>query len=149
MEAFYIVSTTDDLMGKLTTEVSDERSLEEYLGRIEPYADMDFLDYFKTLMDKHGVTKSFLINESHLSREIVYKILDGSRRATRNNLLALCLAGSFSLNEVEKCLVLSHNQKLYPKEQRDAIIIYAINRKMKIMELNDILYSKSLDLLVE
>ncbi|MCR5104341.1 MAG: hypothetical protein K6B68_07795 [Eubacterium sp.] len=143
------MSTTDDLMDKLTTEVSDERSLEEYLGRIEPYADMDFLDYFRKLMEKHDISKSFLANNSYISRDVVYKILDGSRRATRNNLFALCLAAHFSIDEVEKCLVLSHNQKLYPKEQRDAIIIYAINRNMTIMELNNILYSKHMELIAE
>ena len=143
--------TTNDLMKELTHEVTDERSLNEYLERIDKYSGISFADYFILLMDRHKVSKSDVIKNSLIERTFASKMLsksENSKRPTRNHLLALCVSCGCSVAETEKCLALSGNSAFYSKDARDSIIIYGINRGLSVMELNEILYEKGFDLLV-
>jgi len=61
--------------------------------------------------------------------------------------LALTIAAEMNIDEIEKCLILTQNGALYPKDSRDAVIIYAINRGLSLAETNSLLYSKGMELL--
>ena len=54
---------------------------------------------------------------------------------------------SVEFDEIEKCLTLTNNGALYPKDSRDAVIIYSINRGLTLAETNSLLYSKGMELL--
>ena len=132
----------------VNSTVSDEHMLEDYLKNIERYNGNSFKDYFEILMKRHGKTRPEVVKASHIERTFAEHMIGGSKKITRNNLLALCIACGCTLPEVEKCLKLSSNSALYSKKQRDAIIIYSINRGLSVRETNDILYENGMELLV-
>ena len=136
-------------MNELQKEVSDERSLDEYISRIEKYNGNSFAEYFNMLLNRHNVDKSYVVKNSQIERTFVYKLLNGTKRVTRNNLLALCLTAGCSLAEIEKCLVLTGNNALYSKNIRDSIIIYAINRGLSVQETNELLDERGENLIRE
>ena len=143
--------TTNDLMNELTHEVTDERSLNEYLERIDKYSGVSFADYFKLLMDRHKVSKSDVIKNSLIERTFASKMLsksENAKRPTRNHLIALCISCNCSVAETEKCLSLSGNSAFYSKDSRDSIIIYGINRGLSVMEINELLFENGHELLV-
>ena len=140
--------TTDDLMKQLNTTVSDEHMLSDYLKNIERYEGSSFHEYFGILMKRHGKTRPEVVKASHIERTFAEHMIGGSKKITRNNLLALCIACGCTFPEVDKCLKLSGNSALYSKKQRDAIIIYSINRGLSVRETNEILYENNLELLV-
>jgi hypothetical protein len=69
-------------------------------------------------------------------------MLNGTRKPGRDNALALCIAGKLNIAETVRYLELLELATLYPKDMRDSIIIYSINRGLTITETNELLYSK-------
>ena len=144
------MSTTDDLMKKLENEVTDERALNEYLDKTSKFnaiSNKTFSEYFTGLLKVKGVTNGEIERKTGLEHAFCNKMINGKVNISRNNLLALTIAAGFSLEEIEKCLILTNNGALYPKDSRDSIIIYAINRGLSLAETNSLLYSKDMELL--
>ena len=56
--------------------------------------------------------------------------------------MQLSIAGKLNIAETVRYLELLGLATLYPKDMRDSIIIYAINRGLTITETNELLYSK-------
>ncbi len=144
------MNTTDDLMEKLRQEVPDERALNEYLEKVSEYGDVSsetFSEYYRRLISEKGITSGDVERKTGLEHSFCNKMINGKTRVTRNNMLALALAAGLELDEVEKCLKLTGNGALYPKDSRDAVIIYAINRGLSLADANKLLYSKNMELL--
>ncbi len=144
------MKTTNDLMNKLKTEVSDERALKEYLEKntqLSEISSTSFAEYFSGLLHDKGITNGEIERQTGLEHAFCNKMINGKVGITRNNMLALSIAAGLNLDEIEKCLVLTNNGALYPKDSRDAIIIYSINRGLTLAETNSLLYSKGMELL--
>lgn len=135
------MNTTNDLMDILKDTRTNE-NLDMYLDDIEKFKDMNFQDYFESIRLKHGVPKNQLAHTSGISRTYCYQILSGTRKPGRDNAIALCLASHFTLAETIRFLEILQLGILYPKDIRDSIIIYSINRELTVQETNELLYSK-------
>ncbi|MCR5104169.1 MAG: helix-turn-helix transcriptional regulator [Eubacterium sp.] len=135
------MNTTNDLMEVLNDTQTNE-NLDIYLEDIEKYKDIHYQDYFESIREQHGVSKNELAHESGISRTYCYQILNGTRRPGRDNAIALCIAAHFNLPETIRFLEILKLGILYPKDQRDSIIIFSINRGFSVQETNELLYSK-------
>lgn len=144
------MNTTDDLMNKLKNDVSDERALKEYLEKIAKQPDnprATFVEFYGKKLQSKGLTSGDIERLTGLEHAFCNKMINGKVSVTRNNLLALTIAAEMNIDEIEKCLILTQNGALYPKDSRDAVIIYAINRGLSLAETNSLLYSKGMELL--
>ena len=144
------MKTTNDLMNELKNEVSDERALTEYLKKTQNHYSHEpssFAEYFKNILNERGITSGDIERQTGLEHAFCNKMINGKVGITRNNLLALTIAAGLKLNENKKCLMLTNNGALYPKDSRDAIIIFAINRSLSLAETNSLLYAKNMELL--
>ena len=144
------MKTTNDLMNELKNDVSDERALKEYLKKNTQFSEISstaFAEYFGKLLKERGVTNGEIERQTGLEHSFCNKMINGKASVTRNNLLALTIAAGLNLDEIEKCLTLTNNGALYPKDSRDAVIIYSINRRLSLAETNSLLYSKGMELL--
>ena len=135
------MKTTNDLMNILN-EIDSDKSLDEYLEKIEKYKDLNYLDYYLTVIKDHSVSKNDVVKDSGLNRTYCYQMLNGTRRPGRDNAISLCIAGKLNIAETVRYLELLELATLYPKDMRDSIIIYSINRGLTITETNELLYSK-------
>ena len=135
------MNTTNDLMDILKDTRTNE-NLDMYLDDIEKYSEMNYHDYFDKIRLEHGIPKKEIAHSSGISRTYRYQILSGTRKPGRDNAIALCLAAHFSLPETIRFLEILQLGILYPKDIRDSIIIYSINRGMSVQETNELLYSK-------
>ena len=62
----------------------------------------------------------------------------------RDKIIAIAIACNMNLTECQRALEIAQEGILYAKSRRDSLIIYAINKKMSIMELNGLLEQYSL-----
>ncbi len=62
------------------------------------------------------------------------------KNPSRNKLLALAVAMKLNIEECQKLLKFGGVNELYPRNRRDAIIIFALTKKLSIFELNELLF---------
>lgn len=114
-----------------------------------------FSQFFAFYLANHPDLKiSTIINNSGLSRQYAHAVMDGTKNASRDKIIALCFASSMSLDDTNHALEYAGHNKLYSKNKRDAFLIYHINIKAlgkssfkDVHDLNDFLYEQGQDLL--
>lgn len=95
--------------------------------------------YLRNLLDSKGISKTRVISDSNLDRVYGYQILSGKRRPSRNKLLQISLGLRFDLDETKKLIRYFGLSDLYPKNRRDAIIIFSTEKKMGLDEAERLL----------
>ena len=78
------MKTTNDLMNILN-EIESDKSLDEYLEKIEKYKDLNYLEYYLTVIKDHSVSKNDVVKDSGLNRTYCYQMLNGTRKPGRDN----------------------------------------------------------------
>ena len=121
------MKTTNDLLNTINN-ITDKDTLDLYLDTIKKYENLNYLEYMNTLIKDHNISKSSIVKSSEISRTYCYQILNGTRRPGRDTAIAIALSSHFNLAETITLLELLEIGTLYPKNTRDSIIIYSINR---------------------
>jgi RNase P/RNase MRP subunit p30 len=136
---------TSELENKLHT-IKDEVSLSSYIQTIENTTYSSFQEYYSSLTSSFD--KSKLIEDSGIERSYCYHILNGTKKPSRDKILRLCIAAHFNTEQTKRALEISKEGILYAKSSRDAIIQYAINQKLSVIDTNILLdqhHENSLD----
>ncbi len=126
---------TTDLMSRLNN-VSDEKSLEQFIKEVDGNYPLEFSEYIKKLMIERNIYKIDVSKASMIDRSYTSQIIEGDKNPGRDKVIAIALGLKLELDETQKILNLAHVNALYPKSKRDSIIIYAINKHMNIMDTN-------------
>ena len=114
---------TEDLLERLLTADSPE----EYLD-CDSLVDQELVDYLEQLRRERGLKKADVIRGSALNSTFVYDIFNGKSKPGRNNAIMLAFGLHCSLRETQRLLRLVGVAELWPKNRRDAIIIWCINQ---------------------
>jgi len=137
--------TTDELLKLISTE----NSLQKYLDTNKNEFDNTTLaEALNHLLGKSTCSKADIVRLSNLDKVYTYQIFDGTKsNPSRNKLLAICISLGSDLTETQYILRLGHAEPLHPRNVRDSVIIFAINHKTSIMDLNNILYDMKEELI--
>lgn len=127
---------TTDLENKLH-QIQDEQSLSSYIHSIEDMSYSSFQDYYSSLTK--DLDKSQLVEDSGIERSYCYHILNGTKKPSRDKILRLCIAAHFNSEQTRRALEISKAGILYAKSSRDAIIQYAINQRLSVIDTNILL----------
>ena len=98
-----------------------------------------FPEYLNEQMIAHNITAANLIAAAQIQRNYGYQILDGRRSPSRDKVISLCLALKLDLLETQRALTLTKNGQLYSKSKRDSILIFAIEKKLSVIDANALL----------
>ncbi|MBQ7876275.1 MAG: hypothetical protein IJ316_03205 [Clostridia bacterium] len=133
------MKTTSDLLKVLNSKKSITEFLNENEDSLitEPVSTL-----LENLLKKKNLKKSDVIKAANLDRTYAYQIFSGTKKPSRNKLLSICFGIGLSFTETQELLNQSGYAPLYPKNKRDSIIIYCINKKLKIVE-TDIMLSEN------
>ena len=129
---------TGDLMNKLTSTDTPEE-LDRYLEEIRGKYPDDFSSFVKAVLQERGMSIADMQKKSGIDRNYIYQIMDGSKHPGRDKIIAIAIACDMTLPECQRALEIAQEGILYAKSRRDSLVIYAINKKMSIMELNGLL----------
>lgn len=99
-------------------------------------------EYIKELIDRCGISKATLARNSGMSEIYVHQILSGRRSPSRGRLICLCYGLGATLEETQELLKLYGLAQLYPRNRRDAILIYGLTHGISVQEINDRLFAE-------
>ncbi|MCH4890864.1 XRE family transcriptional regulator [Acidaminobacter sp. JC074] len=133
--------------------------LTQALKKVNSYEDFEALhkdDLTQTSLDqllKHyagqaGLTIYNIINTAEIDQSYGYKIFRGQHKPSRDIIIKLSIAMKLNLQNTQRLLKAGQVNELYPRNERDAIIIFAINNNMSLRQVDEILYSRKQETLV-
>lgn len=138
---------TEFVLNELNNAHSISKGLKTIENNQELFHDKSFSSYFNDYLANHQELKTAqIIKDSCLSRKYAYEIINGTKKASRDRIIALCFAAHMNLDEVNHALIYAGHNQLYAKNMRDAVIILVINQSYRgnseyktITELNILL----------
>lgn len=140
-------------MKKSTSElfeiIAKNKNLDSILKETRPELNtMSLCDYLDQLLATHSLSKADAIAASNLNPNYAYQIFSGTKKSpSRDKILALCVGMRLEPSEAQQTLRFAELAPLYPRTQRDLIIIFALQQHLSILETNEILSDLGLALL--
>lgn len=138
------IPSTDELLKRLNN-TSTIAALDKYTKEIKQT--ISFSQYLNNCLSDSGMSPAQLIESAQIQRNYGYQILNGTKNPGRNKIIALCLAMSLPLENVQRALTLAKEGILYPKNPRDSILIFCINNHISVADTNLLLDSRGESLL--
>lgn len=139
-----LFKTTDEL----NNEIKAATDIEDYLAKNkENMLTRSLPLHLETLLSQKGISRAEVVRGSLLDRAYVYQIFSGERTPSRDKLVAIAFGLRLSDAETQKMLKLSGNRELYARDERDALILFSLQRNKTILETNELLFRHGLTLL--
>lgn len=110
----------------------------------ESFIRSDFSEYISLLSREKEMAPIQVIKNAQIDRVYGYQLFNGIRKPSRDKVLQLAFGFALSLEETQKLLRMANKSSLYPKIKRDAAIIYGLNNRMQILEMQEFLFSLDL-----
>lgn len=134
--------STDELLKII--ENADAEELENFISynESEMFTEENaFSKYMKSLFKKYGLKQQEVFFKADFPMKYGYRIISGEKHTRqRDYIIRLCLAGEFSLEEVQRALQIYGMSRLYARMPRDVIIISAIQKGINdIFKVNKML----------
>lgn len=140
---------TVELMSILKN-IDNESYLDEFVKITSTnFSDLSLPNFFQNICKEKGISKSDLIKNAEIDRTYGYQILNGTKKPSRDKLLKLCISASLDIEESNKALKLGNVGQLYPKNPRDSIIIFGINKKLNLFQIDELLFNRNFDTLID
>lgn len=136
--------TTDELLKSLKSKKNIEEFFKENTSELLFSSLKDLIDFY---INQKKLKKSEVVRRSMLGN-YAYNIINGDRKKPeRDKLIMLCFGLELSYEEANVLLKKSSNAELYTRNGRDAVFIFALDRKMSVIETNNMLDEYGFDLL--
>ena len=120
--------------------IQSSRSLDTFLKDAgKNLSDFRTCDYLNQLLAEQHLTKQSVIELANLERSTGYLFFSGERNPKRNALIRIALAMQLSLCQTQRLLKIAQRGELYPKNRRDAAIIYGIHHRLDLVEVEILL----------
>lgn len=128
----------------LRQELMETPSLDHFLSENQDSFNRDSVcELLNQLYQKRRISKAALAKQSGMSEVYLHQVFSGRRNPSRNRLLCLCFGLNASSEETQELLKQCGLAQLYPKDRRDAIILYGIMNGMDLFALNDKLFAEN------
>lgn len=95
--------------------------------------------YLLKLLDMKSKTIQEVIQKANLSRSFGYQVFNGLRNPTRNILIKMAFAMELTIDETQHLLKIAQRGELYPRVRRDAAIIFCIQNKCSLYDVEELL----------
>lgn len=133
---------------ELRHEIKSATDVEDYLTKNREYLLKESLsEHLHMLLSRKNLRRADVIRGSLLGRAYVYRIFAGDKIPSRDKLIALAFGLRLTEEEAQKMLKLSGSRELYARDERDALLLFALQRNMTIMDANEMLLDHGLAVL--
>ena len=129
-------------------EIKKTNNIETFLKKYKKFMlSRSLHQHLNLLLSQTGISIADVVRGSMLDRTYVYQIFSGRKKPSRDKLIAIAFGLRLSDEETQKMLKLSGNRPLYVRDERDAVIFFALQQKKTINEVNEILFKHGFELL--
>lgn len=133
---------------ELNHEIKEATDIDDYLNRNKKHLlSCSLYEHLQALLAEKKLSRSEVIRGSLLDRTYAYQIFSGEKKPSRDKLIALAFGMKLTGEETQKMLKLSGNRELYARDERDATILYALQRCRTIDETNELLQAHGMTVL--
>ncbi len=137
--------TTDELRSALMESPDLDTFLEENEDR---FIRRNIQELLKELFLKTDLSKAELARRSGVSTVYLHQLFSGRRTPSRDRLICLAIGLSATLEETQQLLRRAGQAELYPRDRRDAILIYGIVQREDLQKVNSQLFDANEETLV-
>ena len=128
----------------LRQKLMEAPNLDQFLSENQDSFNRDSIcELLNRLFQKRRISKATLAKRSGTSEVYLHQVFSGRRSPSRSRLLCLCFGLNASLEETQELLKQCGFAQLYPKDRRDAIILYGILNGMDLFAVNDKLFAEN------
>lgn len=133
---------------ELRHEIKAATDIEDYLkSNKESLTVCNLPEYLNIMLLQKGITKADVVRDSLMTRSYVYQIFSGEKTPLRDKLISIAFGLHLSDEEAQTMLKISKNRELYARDERDAIILFALQRNKSVCETNDLLFDHGFEML--
>ena len=126
---------TEELLERLLAAATPEAYLDEGLT-----IDRELPDYLRDLLGEKGLKRADVVRASGLNGTFVYDVFAGKSRLGRDNALMMALGLGCDLRQTQRLLRLDGVAELWPKDRRDAVLIWCVEHGLTREQADDELY---------
>lgn len=131
------MKTTEELIN----EIKQSRNILDFLERNHEELKLKKLpEYLNEWLKIKNTTKARVIDRSQLNKAYVYQIFQGKKYPSRDKIICPTFGFEMTVEETQTLLKQAGYQELYPRDPRDALLLFAIEKKMNILDANFLLY---------
>lgn len=137
---------------KLMKLLKKSGNIDAYLEENKDFLlDCDIKEYLNLLIKEKKLTIQQIAKDSELSDRYCYQFLSPSnhRIPSREVLLSICIGMKLNLDETQTALKIAKYAPLYPKDERDSVIIFGIEKSKSVVDINNILFEHDFKCLCE
>jgi len=138
--------TTSTLLGRLFKTGNVGNFIEHNNKEMDTAS---FSDYLSSLCDRKNMLPSYVISKSDIERSYGYQLFKGRRTPSRDKVIQLAFGFGMGYEEAQELLKAARMSPLYPRIKRDAVIIYALKRGIKLVDVQVTLEELGLPLIGE
>ena len=138
------MKTTDELLH----EISEAKNVLDYLEENRGEMQLNSLpEYLEDWLQKKKITKADVVRRSNLNKAYVYQIFLGKKYPSRDKIIALSFGLGLDSQETQTLLKQAGYRELYPRDPRDALLLFAIGQGKNIIDTNELLYDHNIEVL--
>ena len=133
----------------LINEIKTTDRIESFISEnTEEIQELSLSEYLRELLQKYDLEKSDVFKRAGMAdTNYGYELFrNDEKKASRDKLIRICIGFPLSVEEAQKVLRYGKVRPLYPRDERDAYILFGLNKKYTLDELNDLLYEHNLDI---
>ena len=133
----------------LINEIKTTDRIESFISEnTEEIQELSLSEYLRELLQKYNLEKSDVFKRAGMAdTNYGYELFRNDvKKASRDKLIRICIGFPLSVEEAQKVLRYGKVRPLYPRDERDAYILFGLNKKYTLDELNDLLYEHNLDI---
>ena len=138
------MKTTDELVHEIQEAGDILRYFETNRGEMQTGSFPEYLEQWLT--QKH-LTRAEVVRRSNLNKAYVYQIFSGKKYPSRDKVIALSFGLGLSAEEAQTLLKQAGYRELYPRDPRDALLLFALGKGMSILSANELLYDHEVEVL--
>ena len=131
--------------GELLDILKSEDCYEEVYKKTTDFFELTLSEYLMQLVEEKQLKRAAIIAKSGIERTYAYQIFSGKKFPSRDKILALAFGMELTFEEAQKLLKINGYAQLYPKNKRDSMIIFALEKGRSIVKLNEVLFSMGED----
>lgn len=133
------LKNTNDLQEALMDAPDLNRFLDE---NRENFNYTSVADSLNQMILKQRISKSALARQSGMSEVYLHQVFSGRRTPSRTRLLCMCFGLQATVEEAQVLLKQCGYAPLYPKNRRDAILLYGLSHQQTLFQINDTLFDE-------